>query len=98
MGEVFNWGKNDWYQLGNGSTESIKTPQIVKDLIGKRVIDIHCGERHTLALTENGELFAWGANGFGQVGNNSTSGQPTPFRLTFDIGNGPLSGLMLAIS
>jgi len=35
-----------------------------------------CGNDHALALTNKGEVYAWGDNSYGQVGvnNNGTSG------------------------
>ena len=34
-----------------------------------RVTQIACGINHSLALNEEGEIFSWGTNGFGQLGN-----------------------------
>ena len=32
------------------------------------VAQIACGDRHSLALTKAGQLYAWGDNSFGQLG------------------------------
>jgi alpha-tubulin suppressor-like RCC1 family protein len=37
-------------------------------LISKKVISVALGQDHTLAITENGEIFSWGSNKFGQLG------------------------------
>ncbi|KAE8409602.1 hypothetical protein BDV37DRAFT_79942 [Aspergillus pseudonomiae] len=37
-------------------------------LASKRVISVALGQDHTLAITENGEIFSWGSNKFGQLG------------------------------
>ncbi len=37
----------------------------------KQIIDVRCGNEHTLVLTNNNEVFGWGRNKFGQVGNGS---------------------------
>ncbi|EMC99734.1 hypothetical protein BAUCODRAFT_30128 [Baudoinia panamericana UAMH 10762] len=37
-------------------------------LAGKRVVSVALGQGHTLALSEEGETFSWGNNGFGQLG------------------------------
>lgn len=34
-----------------------------------RVIDFACGESHSLALVEGGEVFSWGSGQFGELGN-----------------------------
>lgn len=33
-----------------------------------RVLDVKVGSNHVLALTEDGSVFGWGGNNFGQVG------------------------------
>ena len=37
-------------------------------LSGKRVATVALGLNHTLALSDEGEIFSWGNNGFGQLG------------------------------
>ncbi|KAE8354689.1 hypothetical protein BDV28DRAFT_74539 [Aspergillus coremiiformis] len=37
-------------------------------LASKKVISVALGQDHTLAITENGEIFSWGSNKFGQLG------------------------------
>lgn len=37
-------------------------------LSGKKVADVALGQNHTLALTEEGEVFSWGSNKQGQLG------------------------------
>ncbi|CAM9711417.1 unnamed protein product, partial [Scytosiphon promiscuus] len=43
-------------------------PVRVAALTGERVVQVSCGARHTLAVTSNGHLFAWGDNRYGQCG------------------------------
>ncbi|KAF2434310.1 hypothetical protein EJ08DRAFT_668519 [Tothia fuscella] len=37
-------------------------------LARKKVVAIALGQDHTLALSDEGDIFAWGSNGFGQLG------------------------------
>ncbi|WPG98317.1 Hypothetical protein R9X50_00110500 [Acrodontium crateriforme] len=37
-------------------------------LAGKRVATVALGQNHTLALSDQGEIYSWGNNGFGQLG------------------------------
>lgn len=37
-------------------------------LAGKRVVTVALGLNHTLALSDEGEIFSWGNNGYGQLG------------------------------
>ncbi|MFH1156709.1 MAG: hypothetical protein V1793_23140 [Pseudomonadota bacterium] len=42
---------------------------------------IEGGKIHTLGLKSDGTVFAWGQNNFGQLGNNTTTGNRTPISL-----------------
>lgn len=37
-------------------------------LAGKKVATVALGQDHTLAITDEGEIFSWGNNGYGQLG------------------------------
>jgi len=72
-GTVWAWGNNDNGQLGNNSTVASPIPvQVLKapgvPLTG--VVQIAAGLQHGLALLSNGEVWAWGYNGFYQLGNS----------------------------
>lgn len=87
-GEVFAWGHNGYSQLGNGTTNHGLTPAVVStNLLNKRVTEVACGSHHTIALTTDGEVFAWGYNNSGQVGSGSTANQPTPRRVSSCLQN-----------
>ncbi|XP_015183789.1 PREDICTED: RCC1 and BTB domain-containing protein 1-like isoform X2 [Polistes dominula] len=67
-GEVYAWGHNGFCELGNGSTIHGLTPtRVGMPLTEKNVIDIACGSHHSLALTDEGEIYAWGQNNCGQT-------------------------------
>ncbi|XP_077102295.1 E3 ISG15--protein ligase HERC5.4 isoform X2 [Siphateles boraxobius] len=40
----------------------------LKGLENKQVIQITCGDQHSMALTKDGQLFVWGDNSHGQLG------------------------------
>ena len=72
-GAVYAWGENKNSQLGiTTQGNGPHAPVLVGGpLAGKKVIQVSCGLRHTLALTDEGEVFAWGYNLRGQVGTGS---------------------------
>lgn len=39
-------------------------------LVGKRVISLALGQDHSIAISEQGEVFTWGSNKYGQLGYN----------------------------
>ncbi|XP_068143352.1 probable E3 ubiquitin-protein ligase HERC4 [Drosophila tropicalis] len=68
-GQVLSWGDNDCGQLGQSTDQSIiDLPKIIRSLVSKHVVQIACGNNHSLALTSCGELYSWGSNIYGQLG------------------------------
>ncbi len=45
------------------------------------IISVKCGFWHSLVLTQNGEVYAWGSNTYGQIGNGSFDKQDVPIKL-----------------
>ncbi|XP_048589232.1 E3 ubiquitin-protein ligase HERC2 isoform X2 [Nematostella vectensis] len=72
-GLVWTWGKGDYYRLGHGNDTHVRKPQIVDGLRGKKIVDVAVGALHCLAVTDSGQVFAWGDNDHGQQGNNTTT-------------------------
>lgn len=77
-GKVWAWGANYIGQLGDGSTTQRNSPTAVNNTLLTSARAIACGEYHSLAIDENGKLWAWGGNGEGQLGNGTTTSSNTP--------------------
>jgi alpha-tubulin suppressor-like RCC1 family protein len=72
-GAVYSWGENDWGQLGTdgggGETEPSRgAPAHIAALESYQVISIACGARHSLAVTNAGQVYSWGMCKCGQLG------------------------------
>ena len=71
-GKVFTWGGGGSFfnrgQCGHGHVKDILEPSPIPAFNNKRVVQVSCGGYHTLALTENNELFAWGSGLYGECG------------------------------
>jgi alpha-tubulin suppressor-like RCC1 family protein len=76
-GAVRCWGWNVYGQLGDGSTMGRSTPVAVSSL-GSGVATIVAGTSHNCARTTAGAAHCWGDNGFGQLGDGSTTNRFTP--------------------
>jgi alpha-tubulin suppressor-like RCC1 family protein len=70
-GTAYAWGANNLGQLGNGNYNNQNTPDAVYNIGvmgGKKIIAVAGGENHSLALTDDGMVYAWGSNSKGQLG------------------------------
>jgi len=90
-GRVFAWGYNNNGQLGDGTIASKYTPTNITAgfglSVGETVTQIVAGAWHSLAITSNGRVFAWGGNGLGQLGDGETSFyKSTPMNITSRFG------------
>ncbi|CAH1643167.1 unnamed protein product [Spodoptera littoralis] len=67
-GRVYTWGNGRRLQLGHGDISSLEIPTEVNALAGIKIIKISAGGWHSLALSEFGDVYAWGLNDTGQQG------------------------------
>ncbi len=76
---VWTWGNNNAGQLGDGTVNNSMLPiAAVNGLTG--IVDAAGGIEHSIALTKDGIVWAWGANLYGQLGDVSNIGSPTPIQ------------------
>ena len=98
-GQCFAWGGNKYGQLGIGTFSNQCTPQLIAGLTHKKVVQICCGYDHSMALTSDTELFAWGRNTFGQLGDGTYRCSVLPIKIYIDkvisINSGRLHSLAL---
>ncbi|MFC3788619.1 OmpL47-type beta-barrel domain-containing protein [Paenibacillus sp. GCM10012307] len=79
-GTVWTWGFNDNGQLGNGvDFEDSFVPVQVQNLTG--VIKISSSYAHNLALTDDGKVWAWGDNYYGQLGDGTKNKRKVPVQV-----------------
>ena len=79
-GSVWAWGDNHVGQLGRGGTTAQSAPLQVSALTGSYE-DVSAGLAHSLALRSDGVVYAWGANGEGQLGDGTTTSRLTPVQV-----------------
>lgn len=88
-GQVYAWGYNSDGQLGDGTITSSNVPVAVDTtgvLNGKIIAQISAGASHSLASDSNGQVYAWGNNNVGELGDGTVMPSPSPV--------GPVAGLL----
>jgi alpha-tubulin suppressor-like RCC1 family protein len=99
-GTVYGFGDNYYGQLGDNTTitHRIVPIKVLKgdyngttylgDNPNNPIIAIAAGRIHTLALAADGTLYAFGNNGYGQLGDNTQTDRAVPIRVLKGMYNG----------
>ncbi len=92
-GTVYSWGYNWYGQLGDNSTTNSSIPvKVLKgaysegttylgDNSSNKIIAVALGERHSIALAEDGTVYSWGRNEYGQLGDNTNTQRNAPVKV-----------------
>jgi hypothetical protein len=93
-GDIYCWGDNTYGQLGDGTppsytngTSYVATPIPVKVAGGIQFESLSAGLFHTCGVSvapsqPKSTAYCWGYNGYGQLGNGSTTDSPVPVQVT----------------
>ncbi len=100
-GAVYSWGLNGDGRLGDGTTTTRSTPVAVATagtpMDGKKIVAIAAGGAHSLAVDDQGAVYAWGAGANGRLGNGGATNSNVPVAVT-TVGT-PMAGkVMTAVS
>ena len=96
-GTVWAWGANNAGQVGDGTTTNRLTPVRITPAAPVFPLTfqaVAAGNDHSLALRNDGTLWAWGANASGQLGTGNT----TPSLVPVQVQNLPLGLSVTAIA
>ena len=72
------WGSNKFGQLGDGSIETRQTPTVIDLHSNLRLHSMALGGAHTCAITAKEELYCWGQNNYGQIGDFAKNNRSAP--------------------
>jgi alpha-tubulin suppressor-like RCC1 family protein len=77
-GALYAWGTDSVYQLGDGKTTNEDSPELITPPARVTYQTLCSGGSTGYAITAGGDVYAWGGNGAGQVGNGTKVNEPTP--------------------
>ena len=80
QGLIYSWGSGKHGQLGHGHRLDERFPRRIElDRSGFGFMTrVACGDRHTIALNDSGEVITFGSGGHGQLGHGNTLDQLKP--------------------
>jgi len=80
-GKLYMTGRNEYGQLGNGTTNGTNTPFQVT-ITGEEIASISGGAWHTGILTTTGKLYMTGGNVDGELGDGTFAPKSTPVEIS----------------
>ena len=82
-GQVYAWGSDSVGELGNGShSGSVSSPVLVEMPVGVQPVQLSAGNSDGYVLTSTHEIYAWGSNALGQLGDGSRTNASIPTKVT----------------
>ncbi|KAJ6983052.1 hypothetical protein NC653_026004 [Populus alba x Populus x berolinensis] len=85
-GDVYSFGGNQFGQLGTGGDQAETLPRLLEapSLENIHAKTVSCGARHSAIITEDGKVFCWGWNKYGQLGLGDVIDRNIPSQVTID--------------
>ena len=95
-GKLYSWGYNEYGELGNGTIKNSSMPICISDiensqLKGKNIVKVYSNGYTMIVKDSNGKLYSWGYNGYGQLGDGTTTNSSMPICIS-DVENSELKG------
>ncbi len=69
--KTWSWGWGDFGRLGHGNPTDLFLPKEISSLCNIKIKMVACGDSHTMVVTGQGEVFSFGRNQNGQLGQGS---------------------------
>ncbi len=85
-GNIYAWGANSTGQLGDSTATNSSVPVMVKMPSGVTATAISAGSSFSLAIGSDGNAYAWGGNGFGQLGDSTKTNSSVPVMVDLPSG------------
>ncbi|GMP23133.1 hypothetical protein CsSME_00000846 [Camellia sinensis var. sinensis] len=85
-GDVYSFGGNQFGQLGTGTDQAETLPRLLDapSLENNHAKIVSCGARHSAVVTDDGKVFCWGWNKYGQLGLGDVIDRNIPSQVPID--------------
>ncbi|KAE8673942.1 Ultraviolet-B receptor UVR8 [Hibiscus syriacus] len=80
-GALYGWGWGRYGNLGLGDRNDRLVPQKVSTLSGEKMNMVACGWRHTISVSDAGELYTFGWSKYGQLGHGNFEDHLVPHKV-----------------
>lgn len=81
-GQLYSCGWNKKGQAGISQSSPILNLQTIQGLENTKITDVACGWDSSIALSDNGDVYTWGSNSFGQLGRSESGGTSVPHKIS----------------
>jgi len=79
------WGDNTHGAIGDGTTTQRLTPAVVVSPNGtgvlSNIVDLYAADNFTCALVASGDVYCWGSNEYGSLGDGTTNDRHLPTKV-----------------
>ena len=85
-GNLWSWGLNSKGQLGIGTNDDklVPTKITIEEEQNKKWKQVSAGDQYSLAIDEDGNLWSWGYNHNGELGDGTTGEKNVPTKITIE--------------
>ena len=86
-GNIYGCGQNDYHQVSSKNINKINVPTEITNFVpqlasNEYIIQIACGDYHTMFLTSEGNVYGCGRNDYHQVNSSNTNPITQPTKIT----------------
>lgn len=93
--QLFSWGYNNFGQLGTATTLNSLVPVQVGSSSNWNSSLFSAGYYHSMAVNNLGEVYSWGYNTWGQLGDGTTTAKSVTNRITANLTNANITSISL---
>lgn len=80
-GKIYSWGEGSDGRLGNGTTTNSNSPGLVTIPDGVKFVKVNAQVGSVASLTGTGEVYTWGYNNVGQLGDGTNTNKTVPIKI-----------------